>query len=211
MVTRHSPVASRSSRLPRYVFEWDGNHPALNFVNTLDERLSDAPLERLPSYAALLSFVLQARLIDGATATKLNRYDGETTARRVLADAIAFRENLHEVLRSCLSGKAPASAEIAALNAQMATTLDHRRLIVTPRGAAWTWDDPLAVQRPLWELAVAAENLLFHAHFQRAQKCAASDCGTLFLDLSKAGRRKWCSMANCGNRDKVRRFRSRET
>jgi predicted RNA-binding Zn ribbon-like protein len=196
--------------MQRWVFEWDGNHPALNFLNTLDERLSDAPFERLPSYAALLSFVLQARLIDRATATTLSRYDGKTAARRVLADAIAFRENLHEVLRPCISGKAAAPAELAALNAQIATTFAHRRLAVTPKGVAWTWDDPLAVQRPLWELGVAAENLFFHVEFHRVQKCAASDCGILFLDLSKAGRRKWCSMANCGNRDKVRRFRSRE-
>ena len=192
------------------VFEWEGNHPALNFVNTLDERLSDAPLERLCTYTALQSFLLQAGLIDRATATALSRYDGETAARRVLADTIAFRENLYGVLRSYISGKAPASAQLAAVNAQIAATFTRRRLAVTPKRVAWTWDDPLAVERPLWELAVAAENLFFHGQFQRTRKCAASDCGILFLDLSKAGRRKWCSMANCGNRHKVRRFRSRE-
>jgi len=45
------------------IFEWNGRHPALDFVNTLDERLSAAPAERLSSYLALTSFARQAGLI----------------------------------------------------------------------------------------------------------------------------------------------------
>ena len=40
---------------------------------------------------------------------------------------------------------------------------------------------------------------------------AAEDCGWLFLDTSRSGRRRWCSMQSCGNRAKARRFYARAT
>lgn len=42
---------------------------------------------------------------------------------------------------------------------------------------------------------------------KRIKKCANEACIALFIDHS--GRRKWCSMQECGNRDKVRRFLSK--
>jgi predicted RNA-binding Zn ribbon-like protein len=42
----------------------------------------------------------------------------------------------------------------------------------------------------------------------RIRKCGASDCGVYFLDTSKGHRRQWCTMDNCGYREKQRRWRS---
>lgn len=44
----------------------------------------------------------------------------------------------------------------------------------------------------------------------RIRVCAADDCGLLFVDASRPGRRRWCSMDRCGNLSKVRRYRDRE-
>jgi predicted RNA-binding Zn ribbon-like protein len=38
----------------------------------------------------------------------------------------------------------------------------------------------------------------------RIRKCANPDCPLRFYDVSKAGARRWCSMATCGNRAKYR-------
>ncbi|MFE7130281.1 CGNR zinc finger domain-containing protein [Streptomyces sp. NPDC057638] len=46
-----------------------------------------------------------------------------------------------------------------------------------------------------------------HAH--RVRVCAAHDCQLLFADTSRPGRRRWCSMERCGNREKVRAHRAR--
>lgn len=43
----------------------------------------------------------------------------------------------------------------------------------------------------------------------RLRQCAASDCPLLFVDTSRGGRRRWCSMQRCGNRHKVKDFRAR--
>lgn len=38
----------------------------------------------------------------------------------------------------------------------------------------------------------------------RIRICAADDCGLLFVDTSRPGRRRWCSMQWCGDRQKKR-------
>ena len=45
---------------------------------------------------------------------------------------------------------------------------------------------------------------------KRVRQCeSAQGCGWIFLDSTKGGTRRWCDMKVCGNRAKVRRFRSR--
>lgn len=43
----------------------------------------------------------------------------------------------------------------------------------------------------------------------RVRECAADDCALVFVDASRPGNRRWCSMGACGNRHKVARHRRR--
>lgn len=43
----------------------------------------------------------------------------------------------------------------------------------------------------------------------RIRECAADDCRLIFLDTSRPGRRRWCSMSRCGNRAKARAHHAR--
>ncbi len=43
----------------------------------------------------------------------------------------------------------------------------------------------------------------------RFRLCAADDCGLIFHDESRSNNRRWCSMQRCGNRAKVRAYRSK--
>jgi predicted RNA-binding Zn ribbon-like protein len=45
--------------------------------------------------------------------------------------------------------------------------------------------------------------------WHRFRMCADPTCTTVFYDRSKNHSAKWCSMQNCGNRNKVRAFRQR--
>jgi predicted RNA-binding Zn ribbon-like protein len=55
---------------------------------------------------------------------------------------------------------------------------------------------------PLVEAIAAGDTARFRI-------CANDGCRWVFEDASRAGRRRWCDMTTCGNRDKVRRYRSR--
>jgi predicted RNA-binding Zn ribbon-like protein len=43
----------------------------------------------------------------------------------------------------------------------------------------------------------------------RIRECSAEDCAYVYLDTSRSGNRRWCSMQRCGNRAKVRAHRAR--
>ena len=67
----------------------------------------------------------------------------------------------------------------------------------------------LALLAPvLW----SAGDLLAGARLDRVRRCANPECGWLFLDDSRVGKRRWCSMQSCGNRAKAKRHyhKSRE-
>lgn len=44
---------------------------------------------------------------------------------------------------------------------------------------------------------------------ERIRTCGADDCAVVYVDTSRSGNRRWCSMSRCGNRHKVREQRAR--
>lgn len=54
-------------------------------------------------------------------------------------------------------------------------------------------------------LALLAVQALYTLPPDRVRTCGR--CGWLFLDSSRGGRRRWCSMSTCGNREKANRHR----
>ena len=191
-------------------FDWSGGHPALDFVNTLDERASTEPLERLEVYGDLVRFTELAGLIDQPTGKHLRQLKGPGCAR-IARRARELREQLHGLLaarhqRRTLSEDTLRGITFAIRQAQAA-----RRLVVAGGARAivrYDWIAPLAPNVPFHACALAIEDLLVGADPSRIRKCRASDCEVYFIDSSKGGRRLWCSMSNCGNREKQRRWRS---
>lgn len=73
------------------------------------------------------------------------------------------------------------------------------------------WRTPVPVDAVLSHLARDAVELLGGPLADRVRRCAAGDCEIVFVDTSRPGRRRWCSMPRCGNRAKVTAFRSRRS
>jgi predicted RNA-binding Zn ribbon-like protein len=70
----------------------------------------------------------------------------------------------------------------------------------------------LQVGEPAWLPAVlAAANLLdlLETAPERLKHCENRDCMLWFIDTTRNGTRRWCSMAACGNRMKARRHYDR--
>ncbi|MEX3776558.1 ABATE domain-containing protein [Pseudomonas sp. MYb118] len=61
----------------------------------------------------------------------------------------------------------------------------------------------------LGRLAYTAAELLAEGDFTLVRKCESADCSLMFYDRTKSHKRRWCSMALCGNRHKVAEFRKR--
>jgi predicted RNA-binding Zn ribbon-like protein len=106
--------------------------------------------------------------------------------------------------RSRAAGRlVPAYVE-AAVEAELAKDAEP-----SPAAAArWELDEPEAdVEAPLLAIAHQVEDLLTSPSGTTVGACPGTGCGWLFTDRRR--RRRWCSMAACGNREKVRRFAER--
>ena len=79
-----------------------------------------------------------------------------------------------------------------------------RRLRPEGTGAVWDWKS-VDADRPALGAALDAIRLLSSPERDRVRQCADAECGWFFLDTSRNGSRRWCSMKACGNRNKARR------
>jgi predicted RNA-binding Zn ribbon-like protein len=70
-----------------------------------------------------------------------------------------------------------------------------------------TWPGPTTLDDVLAAAAASAVDLLEHGPLGRVGECPS--CGWLYLDTSRNGRRRWCSMKTCGARDKARAYYDR--
>ena len=59
-------------------------------------------------------------------------------------------------------------------------------------------------------IAQCVADLIVEGERERLKQCGSEACEWLFYDKSRTGHRRWCSMADCGNRAKARRHYDRK-
>lgn len=190
-----------------------GGALCLDFVNTVRGRVDGGEGrvlgERLGSYDALLRW---GELAGALTARQKRAVTRQAARRRpeaaaVLARGIALREALYRLFRSVIAHRAPRREDLALLNRELRIARAHERLAGSRRFELVWDDDRPALDRVLWEVVRSAAALVTSDDLERLGRCPGPECGWLFLDASRSRRRQWCSMADCGNVAKVRRFR----
>ncbi|PAZ17556.1 zf-CGNR multi-domain protein [Streptomyces sp. SA15] len=72
------------------------------------------------------------------------------------------------------------------------------------------WASGATATQLLSTVARDAIDLFTGPYADRIRECGGHNCALLFVDTSRPGRRRWCSMEHCGNRAKARAFRSRQ-
>jgi predicted RNA-binding Zn ribbon-like protein len=193
----------------KHPFDWSGGHPALDFANTLDERPSPTPIERLATYANLVRFAELAGVISPGQARHLRKRSGPGAAL-VTRRARELREQFFKALTMQNRRKQVSSNALRDISTVIREAHAARALVRSDGHAIarHDWASPDALVVPLFACALAIEDLLTAAEPSRIRKCGASDCDVYFIDKSKSRRRHWCSMKNCGNREKQRRWRA---
>lgn len=101
------------------------------------------------------------------------------------------------------------AADLDRVSRLAAEARTHQRLVRNDDGVSWELQPSAGLRAPLLAAAVAVVDLLTTTVVDRVRACPGHDCGWLFLDIS--GRRRWCQMAVCGNRAKVRAFVERQS
>jgi predicted RNA-binding Zn ribbon-like protein len=179
------------------------NHPALNFCNTRAGWGDPAPKEYLKTYPHLVIWAREHELLPATAAAGLAGPGRLPGGEAVLARAVALRSALYAVLLG--SGQ---PADWATVNTEVRAAAAASHLTAT-RPATWALPSRPTVDTPLWAVAWSAGELLTSPAAAQAAACPGAGCGWIFAD--PRGRRRWCSMAWCGNRNKARRHAARVT
>jgi len=194
-----------------------GGRVCLDFINTIDPRESQPvgaqPRDYLQSYGDLALWSGYARLLPTPQVAALleGASKDPSGAQEVFERAIALREVLYRVFSAAAAGERPAAGDLEALQAAYRSTMAEASLVYSPVGLTWQWpDNDDALDQMMWPLVRSAIELLAAPSLRRVKVCPGlGDCGWLFLDTSKSGRRRWCSMESCGSRAKMRRYYAR--
>lgn len=119
-------------------------------------------------------------------------------------NAVALREAVHDLsLGNVRQSDIDTVNRLAVSGTVPALSWDGKRFSLTAASG------PVTVPQVLGLIAADAVDLFATTELDRIKECAQPRCGMLFLDTSRGNRRRWCSMATCGNRAKVKRFDDR--
>jgi predicted RNA-binding Zn ribbon-like protein len=185
-----------------------GEGLCLDFVNTRYWRGSPSPVDELHAASDLLAWAAAKAGVDPDIVARLGAgwMTRPREAATAFAAAVELREALHRVFAAVAEAREVAETDLEALNAGLAGAAPRRHLAGRERG--YSWDTALPgrsaaglLSPVLW----SAADLLAGMRRERVRQCANPRCRWLFLDDSKGGNRRWCSMAACGNRAKAHR------
>ncbi|WP_235021743.1 CGNR zinc finger domain-containing protein [Rathayibacter sp. VKM Ac-2754] len=169
---------------------FDSGSTALDFAYT--GAMRGAPGERLGSGDALAAWLRE-------------RFEGVGDGAG-LADALMLREAVARLAAAAEASEPAEPADVDVVNLFAAMPDIPPSL---PGGSRQAGRSSANGRQALSSIAREAVALLGGASAGRLRRCDAEDCRMLYLDTSRAGSRRWCSMQRCGNRAKVRAHRRR--
>lgn len=186
-----------------------GGDLCLDYVNTVDTWQRDDREDYLSDYRALVGWATRAEALPKTQAERLidRAATRQSQAHLVHARAVALRDALFHVFAPAERRAAEPSLEI--VNAELERAMRTLRLRPAESGYELVPTTSDELDEVLWPVLRAATQLATSPRLERVRSCPGEDCGWLFLDTSKAGRRRWCNMAICGNRMKTKRHRAR--
>jgi predicted RNA-binding Zn ribbon-like protein len=193
MVTRYRPRA----RPPWQDGHFVGGHPVLDLTNTVFSRAHPAvDNDLLKTPADVLTWCESAGLLESAPVP-------DDAPGGMVDEVRAVREHAWAVFDAVARERpAPAGSVGALLERSGAGVRAGHLPRIDPGHLTADRSAPGAIATALSLLAVHA---WFTLPAERVRACGR--CGWLFVDSSRGGRRRWCSMSTCGNREKASRHR----
>jgi predicted RNA-binding Zn ribbon-like protein len=180
-------------------FRFLGGRACLDLTATAGERWGPQT-ERLRTPADLARWLVEAGLAGALP----------EASRQNLAQARTLREAVYQTVKRRIAGQPPGPGDLAIVN-DWAGQAPPRVWLEADAGRLRARRDAATAAALLASVARDAVDLLGGPLADRIRECSGQECALLFLDTSRAGRRRWCSMAACGARAKMAAYRARHT
>jgi len=195
--------AGASPRPAQFVFV--GGRLCVDFANTV--YAPGSPHGALRDFNDVVAFLEAAGAANGGETRRLRELARASRRRSVttaFARALAIRDMLRALLAAVAAGERVRPQWVGLVNEILRSELAYPQLVA--REGDWTLapvvsqGDPCAALVPV---ARSAAELIQEGPAAPIRKCASPTCVLYFYDVSRTGKRRWCSMAVCGNRTKV--------
>jgi predicted RNA-binding Zn ribbon-like protein len=119
--------------------------------------------------------------------------------------ALILREAIWRVAQAIRRNETPLAEDIDIINrAAAAPDLPPQ---LAPEGLHQAWHSPATVIAALSTIARDAIDLFSGDLRSRIRACENPNCGLMFVDASRPGKRRWCLMKRCGNMAKTSHYR----
>jgi predicted RNA-binding Zn ribbon-like protein len=180
-----------------------GGRLAIDFANSAES-----------DWEGFIRFLETSRVVSperSAQLLPLSQSDPQA-ADQLLSRAARLRDALRKTFRALVHKDKVAREWVAPVNEILRITEGHDELVWD--NAQWRLEFLARESGSEWLLATIARSaaeILVEGPAARLRLCANPACGLFFSDLSRTRRRRWCSMARCGNRHKVAAFARRRT
>ena len=131
---------------------------------------------------------------------------GLHTTEKDLALAVRLQAAIWSVADAVIDRRSVPEDGLEVLNELAAQPCLVPRLLPGP---TQTWVGVQGVRSLISSIARDAIDVFGGPRTARLKRCEGSRCSLVFVDTSRSGRRRWCSMERCGNRAKVAAHRRR--
>ncbi|WP_246721655.1 CGNR zinc finger domain-containing protein [Methylosinus sp. H3A] len=120
------------------------------------------------------------------------------------------REALRKLFDNISAGEAISARRLEPVDRLLGSVEIHERLVLRDGRVALT--EETRIEKDVVAAVVARDFAKFvcEAEPDRLKRCANPDCSMVFYDRGRNNIRRWCTMAICGNRDKVAHYRARK-
>jgi predicted RNA-binding Zn ribbon-like protein len=193
-----------------------GDAIGLDFLNSVAAPV-DTRVEWIGSGAGLIDWLRQSGLVQESTLQKIARSAGPGELDAVAAQARALREWFREFVQAHMGTTLTRASvrELAPLNRLLARDELFGQIVADGNDASGPelrfvddrrWRSPESLLMPI---ARAMAELVTSTDFTHVKACEGNTCTLLFKDTTRGRKRRWCSMAVCGNRAKQAAHRER--
>lgn len=178
-------------------FQFISGSLALDFVNTVGNRLGESR-DYFSNSSDIARWIELSNCLPQIGRTRVNGAD--------LTEIRFRREYLYTLFLPFARGAGQTSARaLSALNRDILRLSQGRNMGYKNGQFQWTFAGRMP-EKLAHVIVSDAADLLASGRWKSIRQCQDSSCGWLFLDRSPKKMRRWCSMRDCGNRAKARRF-----
>jgi predicted RNA-binding Zn ribbon-like protein len=164
------------------------------------------------SWEEFVAFLQVSRIVSADRSTQLLTLSQSDprAAFAVLSRSVRLRDALRRAFGAMVRKERISAEWVHPVNEILRITEGHDELV--QNNGNWKLEFIAREGGLDWLLAAIARSaaeILVEGARARIRTCANPGCGLFFCDTSRTHRRRWCSMAICGNRHKVASFARR--